>query len=151
MYSYIRGRLRLQHLTDDFKALLDNTEITLSVGLEISKYDLKTQRNIFKEHFMNEDTANWKDLGVKELAGRIERTYTTDLSKHKFDKKECISCQSNTGTYSLFGTAENGRCTNSECLKQKKTDFTMSFCKVVSDKYENVSECIDWMKEQRKN
>lgn len=141
--SYIRGRLRLQHLTDDFKAILDNTVITLGVGLEISNYDLKTQGNIFKEHFMNEDAANWKDLGVKELAGRIERTYTTDLSKYKFDKKECISCQSNTGTYSLFGTAENGRCTNSECLKQKKTDFTMSFCKVVSDKYENISVCIN--------
>jgi len=141
--SYIKSRLRLQHLTDDFKVLLDNSEISLSVGLEISKYDLKTQANIFKEHFINEDSSCWKDLGVKELAGRIERTYTTDLSKYKFDKKECVSCQFNTGTYSLFGSAENGRCTNSECLKQKKTDFTMSFCKVVSDKFEEVSVCIN--------
>lgn len=140
--SYIRSRLRLQNLTDDFKALLDNDIITLGVGLEISKYDEKTQKSIFNEHFMNEDNTNWKDLGTKELAGRIERAYTTELSKYKFDKKECNSCSFNTGTYSLFGGADNGRCTNTECLNKKRTDFTMSFCKVIADKYENVDVCI---------
>ncbi|MBB4035392.1 ParB/RepB/Spo0J family partition protein [Dysgonomonas hofstadii] len=140
--SYIKSRLRLQHLTDDFKTLLDNMDISLSSSLEISKYDLKSQENIFKEHFLNDDTSNWRDLGVKELARRIESTYTSDLSKYKFDKKECASCQFNTGTYSLFTNAENGRCTNSECLRHKRTDFTLGFCKVVAEKYEDVEVCI---------
>lgn len=140
--SYIRSRLRLQNLTDDFKALLDNDIIIPGVGLEISKYDEKTQKSIFNEHFKNEDNTNWKDLGTKELAGRIERAYTTELSKYKFNKQECGKCSSNTGTYSLFADPENGRCTNTECLNKKRTDFTMSFCKVVSEKFDNVAVCI---------
>lgn len=140
--SYIRSRLRLQNLTEDFKTLLDNDIITLGAGLEISKYDQKTQKSIFSEHFKNEDNASWKDLGTKELAGRIERAYTTELFKYKFDKKECNSCCFNTGTYSLFGGADNGRCTNTECLNKKRTDFTMSFCKVVTEKFDNVAVCI---------
>lgn len=133
----------MQHLTDNFKVLLDNDTIALGAGLELSKYDLKTQVNIYKEHFLNEDNTNWKDLGAKELAGRIERAYTTDLSKYKFDKKDCASCQFNTGTYSLFANPDNGRCTDSECLKKKRTEFTMGFCKVVSEKYEDVEVCIN--------
>lgn len=140
--AYIRSRLRLQHLTDDFKALLDNGIIVLGIGLEISKYNLKTQVNIFKEHFVNDDNTNWKELGVKELAGRIERAYTTDLSKYKFDKKECASCQFNTGTHSLFSNPENGKCTDAVCLNRKRTEFTMSFCKVVSEQYDNIEVCI---------
>lgn len=140
--SYIRSRLRLQNLTNDFKVLLDNDSITLGAGLELSKYDGKTQETIFSEHFKNQDNTCWKDLGIKELAGRIERAYTTELSKYKFDKKECATCNFNTGTYSLFADPDSGRCTNTECLNKKRTDFTMSFCKVVADKYENVDVCI---------
>lgn len=140
--GYIRSRLRLQHLTDDFRSMLDNGVIGLNAGLELSKYDLKTQGNIFKEHFMADDNSNWKDLGVKELAGRIERAYTTDLSKYKFDKKECLSCQRNTGTYSLFSGPENGRCTDGECLNRKKSEYTLGCCKVLQEHYTNMDICI---------
>lgn len=140
--NYIRSRLRLLRLTDNFRALLDNGSIVLGIGLELSKYDLRTQGSIFKNHFVADDNSNWKDLGIKELAGRIERAYTTDLSKYKFDKGECEKCQFNTGTYSLFSDTGNCRCTNEECLKKKRTEFTMGFCKVVSEQFENVEVCI---------
>lgn len=140
--SYIRGRLRMQNLTDDFKALLANEEITFSVGLEITKYDLKTQGIIFNGHFRGDESTSWKELGAKELAGRIERIYTTDLSKYNFDKKECEKCPSNTGTYSLFANPAGGRCTNSECLNRKKTDFTLGCCKVLQEHYDNMDVCV---------
>lgn len=140
--SFIRGRLRLQHLSENFKELLENEVITLSVGQELAKYDGKTQDTIFNEHFKIEDNTCWRDLGTKELAGKIERIYTTELLKYKFDKTECISCPSNTGTYSLFTNPESGRCTNAECLQKKRSEFTMSFCKVIADKYENIDVCI---------
>jgi len=140
--AFIRGRLKLQNLTDNFKAFLDNECIVLGVALEIARYDSKTQKTIFKEHFINDDTTNWQELGVKEIAGKIERIYTTDLSKYSFDKKECEECPSNTGTYSLFANPGSGRCTDSECLNRKKTTFTVDLCDVVAKKYNSVKVCI---------
>lgn len=141
--NFIRNRLRLQNLSDDFKALLDSGAISLGAGMEIAKYDSKTQNSIFIEHFKNEDNASWKDLGTKDLIGKIERTYTTELAKYKFDKTECNSCPFNTGTYSLFTNPQSGRCTNAGCLQKKRSEFTMSFCKVIADKYENIDVCIN--------
>ena len=116
--------------------------LVYGAALEIAKYDLKTQKMIFEGHFRQDDNTNWRELGVRELAGRIERTYTTDLSKYSFDKKDCAKCTSNTGIYNLFSDPENGRCTNSECLNRKKSEFTLSCCKVMQEHYSNMDVCI---------
>jgi len=139
--SYVRNRLRLQNIIDEFKVLLDNEEIAIGIGFELSKYAKSTQKHIYKEHFIHDDNTNWKELGVKDFTGRIERLYTNDLTKFNFDKSECESCQFNTALYELFPT-KNGRCTNGDCLLAKKNKYTASFCVAASEKYPHLAICI---------
>lgn len=139
--SYVRNRLRLQNIIDEFKILLDNEDIAIGIGFELSKYAKSTQKHIYKEHFIHDDNTNWKELGVKDFTGRVERLYTNDLTKFNFDKSECESCQFNTGLYELFPT-KNGRCTNGGCLLAKKNKYTASFCVAASEKYPQLAICI---------
>lgn len=138
--SYIRNRLRLQNLIDEFKALLDKNDISLGVGIETAGYSKKIQKQIYTEYFTSEEN-NWKDLGLKEYSERIEKLYSYDLSKFNFDKAACEKCQFNTALYDLF-PGKSGKCTNSECLLEKKNKFTVNFCKVVSEKYPQIGVCI---------
>ncbi len=138
--SYIRKRLRLQHLAAEFKALLEKDEILLGIAIETAKYSKTIQKQIYREYFSHEEN-NWKELGLKEYADRIEKLYTNDLSKFNFDKAACEKCQSNTALYELF-PGKPGRCANSKCLQEKKNTFTVNFCKVVSERYPEISVCI---------
>ncbi len=139
---YIRSRLRLLNLILDFSLLLDNDELSIGAGIELSKYTKELQSDIFSEHFQNEDNSSWKSVGTKELAGRINRIYTCDLTNYSFDKKECRNCPFNTESYSLFSESGDGRCTNRQCLEKKKSDFTHSFCKTLSDNNSISAVCI---------
>lgn len=138
--SYIRKRLRLQRLIDEFKVLLEKDDLMLGIGIETAKYSKTIQKQIYKEYFTSEEN-NWKELGLKEYTERIEKLYTNDLSKFNFDKGECAKCQSNTALYELFSD-KSGRCTNDACLQEKKSKFTINFCKVVSEQYPEISVCI---------
>jgi len=138
--SYIRKRLRLQRLIDEFKVLLEKDDLMLGIGIETAKYSKTIQKQIYKEYFTHDEN-NWKELGLKEYTERIEKLYTNDLSKFNFDKSECEKCQFNTALYELF-PGKSGRCTNNTCLQEKKNKFTMNFCKVVSEQYPEISVCI---------
>ena len=137
---YIRSRLRLQNLTGDFKELLEKGDISIGVGVETAKFSKRLQKQLYKEHFTGEDN-NWKDLSLKEYTERVDKLYTNDLSKFNFNKDECGNCKFNTATYDLF-KKEPGKCTNIECLLKKKNQFTVNFCKVVSDKFPEMAICI---------
>lgn len=138
--AYIRNRLRLQNLIDDFKDLLEKGNLSIGVGLETAKLSKQLQKQIFKEHFTNEEN-NWIDLSVKEYIERVDKLYTNELSQFNFDMKECDTCRFNTAFYELF-PEKSGKCTNRECLLQKKNAFTADFCKVVFENFPDIDICI---------
>lgn len=140
--AYIRGRLRLLNLIDEYQELLDNDTMTISMGLELAKYSKAIQKEVYEDHFVKDDSSNWKDLGTKDFAGRLQRMYTMDLSNYSFDKTECKSCPHNTDSYSLFIQADGGKCTNAECLKKKRTKYTLDCCKALTESEVNITVCI---------
>ncbi|MDH6310893.1 ParB/RepB/Spo0J family partition protein [Dysgonomonas sp. PFB1-18] len=139
---YIKNRLRLLLLIPDFQNLLDDHEIKVSIGIELTKYTKEIQGRIYKEHFVHEDSTNWKDLSVKEFITRTERIYTNDLSVFPFDKTECNTCPMNTGTYNLFGETGNSRCTDTGCLEGKKREYMISLCKAQVLQDASVEICV---------
>lgn len=139
--GYIRQRLRLQHLTEDFRRLLEEEAISPGIAFETAKYAGKLQQRIFREHFTGDDESSWRHLGVKQYAGHIARLYSNGLSGFSFDKGECGKCNFNAALYELFPGKE-GRCMNSECLENKKSRFTENFCKAVSERYPGMEVCV---------
>ena len=131
--SYIRGRLRLLLLIEEFQTLLNDEEISIGMALEISKYSTDIQQDVFKEHFNETDSSNWKSLSTKDFAGRMTRLYTMTLADYEFDKTQCQTCPFNTDTSSLFDQFK-GKCTHITCLKQKKNEHTLNYCKTITDK-----------------
>ncbi|MFV0538249.1 MAG: ParB/RepB/Spo0J family partition protein [Dysgonomonas sp.] len=140
--AYIRGRLRLLNLIDEYQGLLDNDTMTISMGLELAKYSKAIQKEVYDDHFVKDDSSNWKDLGTKDFAGRLQRMYTMDLSNYSFDKTECRTCPHNTDSYSLFIQSESGKCTNAECLKKKRAKYTLDCCKALTDSDADITVCI---------
>ncbi|WP_165026655.1 ParB/RepB/Spo0J family partition protein [Dysgonomonas sp. ZJ279] len=141
--NYIRGRLRLLRLTDDFRKMLEENEITFTMAFELSKYSAEIQADVYSEHFVTDGNTNWKDLGMKDFSGRIQRLYTMDLSTFNFDKTQCTTCPFNTEVYDLFTESSQGRCTNNECLQQKRNEYTLSFCKIESEKNPSITLCVN--------
>lgn len=137
---YIRGRLRLQNLAPEFRELLDKEEILPGMAFETAKYPKNVQKQVFREYFTQEE-GNWKDLGLKDYSGRMEKLYTNDLSKFSFDKAGCGKCPANTAAYELF-PGKSGLCTDGACLQAKKDRFTLNFCKVVSEQFPDMPVVI---------
>lgn len=139
--NYIRGRLRLLSLIGEFRLMLEEGEIPAGMGLELSKYTEPVQKEVLREHFSREGGMNnWKELGTKDFAARMQKLYSMNLADYPFDKTECKACPYNTDTCDLFEQFK-GKCTNIGCLQKKKNDYTLEFCK--SYKGKGVSEiCI---------
>lgn len=126
--SYIRGRLKLLDLIPEFRDMLENEELMVSTCIELSKYSQLIQNEIFENHYKTDDSSNWSTLKTKELAGRLMRLYTMNLSDYDFDKSRCKSCNSNTDTSSLFDECK-GRCTDFESLRKKQSEHILQVCK----------------------
>lgn len=45
---------------------------------------------------------SWRGLKASDVAKNIERQYTTDLDRYRFDKTLCMSCPHNTNNMTLF-------------------------------------------------
>ncbi len=123
--------------------MLEKNEITFTMAFELSKYSAEIQADVYSEHFVTDGNTNWKDLGMKDFSGRIQRLYTMDLSTFNFDKTQCTTCPFNTEVYDLFTESSQGRCTNNECLQQKRNEYTLSFCKIESEKNPSITLCVN--------
>lgn len=122
--SYIRARLRLMTLFPEIADLLNSDLITLNGALEISKYPVDIQEEIYCAHLKDEGWNSWRDLKVKDLAKKIENTYTTSIDRFHFDKTECFSCPYNSSSLNLFATENDcGNCSNKECLRSKTNNY----------------------------
>lgn len=136
--TYIRGRLRLLNLIEEFQGMLDGGQISIGIGIELSRYSQNVQKDVLKEHFsIVDDNSSWRDLGTRDFSSRMTRLYSMNLSDYQFDKTTCRICPFNTDISSLF-EQDKGKCTNIECLKEKRNEFTLSVCreKTGADGYE---------------
>ncbi|MFI3303992.1 MAG: ParB/RepB/Spo0J family partition protein [Rikenellaceae bacterium] len=123
--SYIRSRMRLTSLIEEFRTLLTSDVITIGTAIELSKYSKEIQAEVYDTHF--EEGVNyqsWRGNSTKSIVANLEHSYSTDLEDYFFDKLDCYNCQFNTQVISLF-TDDTlcGRCTNRQCLKAKNTAY----------------------------
>lgn len=131
--AYIRGRLRLLYLIPEFRDMLEDETLMIGAGIELSKYSQPIQKEVFENHYKIDDSSNWSMLKNKELAGRLIRLYTMNLSDYDFDKTQCKTCNSNTETNMLFEECK-GRCTDFKCLRKKQSEHTLQVCKIHTSK-----------------
>ncbi|MBF0650797.1 ParB/RepB/Spo0J family partition protein [Dysgonomonas sp. GY75] len=127
-HGYIRGRLALLNLREEFTGLLENEELSLSAGIELARYSPAIQQEVYENHFRHEDASHWGMLKTKELSARLIKLYTMNLSDYGFDKAQCNTCHWNTDTGTLF-EEYRGRCTNLSCLRGKQAEHTLETCK----------------------
>lgn len=119
---FIRNRILLLELIPELRNLLDEEAITMSMALELCKYDRVVQQDVYDKHLKsNCERVSWRPLKKAEFARKMVETYSAVLDHYSFDKTECASCSYNTGLQmDLFGCVGNcTRCLNRECLQAK--------------------------------
>ena len=96
--KYIRSRMKVNDLIDEILELVSRDAITLSVALELCKYDRDTQSEIYEKQLKDEtyNYYNWRNLPLKEFVQRLERKYANELGNYHFDKSQCQTCPFNT-------------------------------------------------------
>lgn len=122
--TFIRNRILLLGLIPDIRAMLDEEAITISMAMELCKYDETTQGDAYEQHLKpNCAGSSWRLLKKTEFAKKLQETYSTLLGSYSFDKTECGSCPYNTGIQTeLFSCEGNcARCLKRECLTDKNT------------------------------
>ena len=120
--KFIRNRILLLELIPDLRTLLDEEAITMSMALELCKYDRAVQEDVYQKHLKsNCEQGSWRPLKKAEFARKMVETYSAVLDHYSFDKTECAACSYNTGLQmDLFGCVGNcTRCLNRECLQAK--------------------------------
>ena len=129
--TYIRLRLKLNDLIEEFQQLLLDNDITITVALEVSKLSPDAQRFILVDLFDKENDNNWSCPSIKQTVRIITQNYTSKLSEVQFsltdeklnkDAGACIGCPHNsTSNMLLFpDSPETGICLNVKCLEDKK-------------------------------
>jgi ParB family chromosome partitioning protein len=135
--TYIRNRMRLNELTDDFLDLVNGDGVSMTVALELCKYSADVQADIYERHLSGKPTSyygDWRNLTARDFIKRLENDYCNDLSRYRFDKSECAGCPFNTNCYSLFPDGE-GRCSNLFCLRDRNRQYLVEACKSAIEKY----------------
>jgi len=129
--TYIRQRVKLNDLINEFKDLLFKEVINLSAAIEIAKLNQDNQIELFDSRFKNYEHGLYGSVpSFKELKRYIERDFMTDLSDAPFDINDpilgpfgsCEGCQFNTASETLLfpDSPEQGKCINITCFKEKK-------------------------------
>jgi hypothetical protein len=116
--------MKLNDLTDDLLNLVDEDALSVSAALELCKYSVDIQLDIYEKHLSGTAGCydDWRNLNNREFIARLEKTYCSDLSRYSFDKSECAKCSFNTNGYTLFVENE-GRCNNLKCLTEKNEKY----------------------------
>ena len=142
--KYIRSRMKLNDLTDEVLELVNRDTVTISIALELCKYDKDTQADIYEKHLKDDNDyySNWRNLTAREFINRLEKGYTNNLGNYRFDKSQCRICPFNTACYSLFaGEGEQGKCTNLKCLQAKNKACLVTECEVIMKDYPDTEIC----------
>ena len=123
--TYIRTRIKLTTLIPEIARLIDTEEITVAVATEISRYGVDIQTDVYNSHLKDGVTYNnWRGMNASNVARLIEKNYTTDLSRYRFDKSACSSCPFNTINLLLFcEDGCEGNCSNPSCLREKHIGY----------------------------
>lgn len=142
--TYVRHRLQLNYLIEDFAKLLEKEIITIGHALEICKMSELNQADYLKSNF-NDLTSSWfKVPTVKVMRDTIERNYSSKLKLATFDLNEtypcaelpCNLCPHNT-TFNqlLFPEMQTeGICMNPVCYATKAAyAFRLNLVKVVEE------------------
>ncbi len=123
--SYIRSRMRLSDLIEEFQEMLNQDDISLAIALELCKYSEYTQREVYANHYEVDihSNQNWIGHRLKSVVEMLEKYYSGVLDDYYFDKSECFGCYHNTSQSSLFAEdASCGSCLNRACLQKKNSD-----------------------------
>lgn len=125
--AYIRSRLKLNELIEELAELLDREEISVGVAIEIAKYDVPIQQEVYREHFSENCYASWKNTRIKEIARRLYDRYMTKLSTYHFDKTDCATCMHNTANQVLFADCDGtcAGCQNRSCMVRKNEEYLL--------------------------
>ena len=158
--TYIRTRIKLTTLIPEIARLIDTEEITVAVATEISRYGVDIQTDVYNSHLKDGVTCNnWRGMNASNVARLIEKNYTTDLSRYRFDKSACASCPFNTINLLLFcEDGCEGNCSNPSCLREKHIGYltdkavdmlnehpTANFCHSEYDRNERVNALLTEM------
>lgn len=141
--TYIYNRLKFTALISEIAELLETDVITVSVATEICKYEADIQKDVYDQHFANENSySSWRGLKATEIAKRIKDNYTTALQQYKFDKSSCTICQYNTNTMRLFvDSVDCGNCMNKSCLHDKNKAYIVSKAIGIIQQHPEVQLC----------
>lgn len=140
--AYIRTRLKFVSLIPEIALLLEQDELTISVASEICRYNENIQQEIYDKHLKEDAVYNsWRGLRASDVAKKIEREYTTDLSYYQFDKTPCLSCSHNTNNMDLFCNGGCGNCSNRSCLTVMNTSYLAGKAVQFMEQYPAVSLC----------
>jgi ParB family chromosome partitioning protein len=134
--TYIRHRLQLNMLIDDFAKLLDNEIITLGHALELCKINPDDQADYYKNYVSDYEKSYFKLESVAGLRISIQRKYTCKLSLASFkldaayicNPLPCLQCPHNTAFNLLLFPEMNdeGYCMNPVCFNGKTNEHTQS-------------------------
>lgn len=144
--SYVRGRLALLQLHDNFQLLLDNDAIHIGMACILATFSKEIQEEVFNEHFASNVPYcfNWKHKRAKEVKEEIEQNYSTNLESYYFDKEECNSCAYNTANFILFeADGACAKCTNKQCLDKKNEAFLLEKALFMKNENPELSLCRD--------
>lgn len=140
--NYIRTRLKFVSLIPEIAQLLEQDELTISVASEICKYGEDIQTDIYEKHLTDDGFNSWRGLKATDVASKIERNYTTDLSYYQFDKTQCQSCAHNTKNMILFCEGGCGNCANRSCLMEKNNANLTAKAVQLMEQHPNMSFCF---------
>ena len=142
--KYIRSRMKLNDLIEEVLELVNRDAVTISVALELCKYDRETQADIYEKHLKNDSGyyENWRNLPLKEFVQRLERTYTNELVNYHFDKTPCQTCPFNTNCYNLFANERGqGKCTGLKCLQERNKAYLVTECNAIMKVHPDTDVC----------
>jgi ParB family chromosome partitioning protein len=140
--KYIRSRLQLRNLTEEIADLIIRDEITLGIGLELSRFCSDIQQNVYREHLTEDNNSSWKHLSAAEFHNRMESGYSTDLSKYEFDKTDCKVCPFNSSKYDLFLDGNCGSCQHVTCLRYKQSEYMAYEALQLVESGKNIGVCV---------
>ena len=131
--QYIRQRLKLNDLIDDFKQLFRKEVIGIGHAFEISKLKKDYQQELFNDEFKERNNF-WSCPTVRQLKNTIDRNFTTKLDDAVFDIEDktlnrkagpCVTCPNNTASNTLLFPEEDekGVCLDIACFRHKTEMF----------------------------
>lgn len=134
--TYIRHRLQLNMLIDDFAKLLDKEIITLGHALELCKINPDDQADYYKNYVSDYEKSYFKLESVAGLRISIQRKYTCKLSlasfkldaAYTYNPLPCLQCPHNTAFNLLLFPEMNdeGYCMNPVCFNGKTNEHTQA-------------------------